>query len=150
MRKTRTTSEPVTASTSARPYEGSSCSGLGSGSPTARAPHSLQPLLNAPWNLKPQHGQIVKRVYLCESNRTCRSCKDLPKSVLQHASDALCFHSVVDTKTRLQRSLVFRLPYSVRATCDKCGGRRSNKSRLPVPKAPPASDWQSNSANLDE
>src|SRR5688572_2736129 len=59
VRKRRTVNEPATARTSDRPYDGSSWAGLGRGSPTARAPHCLQPLLKAPTNLKPQHGQIV-------------------------------------------------------------------------------------------
>jgi hypothetical protein len=36
----------------------------------ARAPHCLQPLLKRPWNLKPQHGQVVKRLPQLISN--CR------------------------------------------------------------------------------
>src|SRR5262245_12648685 len=59
VRKSRTVNEPATANTSERPSDGSSWAGLGRGSPTERPPHCLQPLLKAPTNLKPQHGQIV-------------------------------------------------------------------------------------------
>jgi len=57
--KTMTLNEPATTRTSERPYDGNSLDGLGSGSPTARAPHCWQPSINFPSNLKPQHGQIV-------------------------------------------------------------------------------------------
>jgi hypothetical protein len=55
---------PIITNTKARPYEGSSCSGFGNGSPTACAPHASQPSLKSPANLKPQQGQIVTWSYL--------------------------------------------------------------------------------------
>jgi hypothetical protein len=71
--------EPITESTNARPYDGSSCSGLGNGSPTDCAPQEEQPLLKSPANLTPQQGQIVNKSFLdreenglvCDVIRVC-------------------------------------------------------------------------------
>ncbi|HZI86132.1 MAG TPA: hypothetical protein VFD48_04825, partial [Pyrinomonadaceae bacterium] len=59
VRNTRAMMDPVTTTTSDRPNDGSSRSGFGSASPTARAPQETQPSLRVPSNLKPQQGQIV-------------------------------------------------------------------------------------------
>src|SRR5712671_6044690 len=51
---------PITNASAARPNEGSSCSGLASGGPTARAPHEGQPRQRSPLTPEPHEGQIIK------------------------------------------------------------------------------------------
>src|SRR6185436_13078858 len=51
---------PIIKATAARPKDGSSCSGLASGGPTARAPHEGQPRQRSTDTPEPQEGQILK------------------------------------------------------------------------------------------
>src|SRR5215212_1004595 len=146
--KTRVTKEPLTARTNARPYEGSSCDGFGSGSPTARAPHCLQPLLNKPWNLKPQHGQVVKRLPQLHFQLPIGDLQlalSFRYSLLLPAARVLpCQLATGDRQLAMIQGFLLLLPWLARATCDTCDARRSNRSRRRVPTKQPASDWQRN------
>src|SRR6266513_2740959 len=51
---------PTTKTAAPLPKEGSSCSALASGGPTARAPHEGQPRQRSPLTPEPQEGQIIK------------------------------------------------------------------------------------------
>jgi hypothetical protein len=55
--------KPLADTATARPYEGSSCSGFARGGPTERAPQDGQPSRRSPSKFEPQEGQLIK-VYL--------------------------------------------------------------------------------------
>src|ERR1041384_289143 len=58
-RNMHSTPKPVTNTMLARPKDGSSCSALASGGPTARAPHAGQPTQRSALTVEPQEGQII-------------------------------------------------------------------------------------------
>src|SRR5215471_2583081 len=57
--KTRNITAPTAKANAARPNDGSSCSGLASGGPTARAPQEGQPRQRSTDTPEPQEGQII-------------------------------------------------------------------------------------------
>src|SRR5262249_44010269 len=59
---------PAARAIPARPNDGSSCSALASGGPTARAPHG-QPRQRSSWAQQPQAGQIIKNVLTSGENK---------------------------------------------------------------------------------
>src|SRR5215831_4885217 len=58
--KTKNMTAPTANARAARPNDGSSCSGLASGGPTARAPQDGQPRQRSTDTPEPQEGQIIK------------------------------------------------------------------------------------------
>src|SRR5690242_8711487 len=58
--KAPATAMPEVKAIAARPKDGSWCSALASGGPTARAPHAGQPTQRSAFTVEPQAGQIIK------------------------------------------------------------------------------------------
>src|SRR5256885_5138220 len=58
-RNMHSTPKPAANTMLARPKDGSSCSALASGGPTARAPHAGQPTQRSALIVEPQEGQII-------------------------------------------------------------------------------------------
>jgi hypothetical protein len=53
------TAKPAANTRLPRPKDGSSCSALANGGPTARAPHAGQPTQRSALTVEPQEGQII-------------------------------------------------------------------------------------------